>query len=88
MYGPATDGQEPREDDMRVWARGLSAVTGKAQFTFGEVCTPVACGGVSVEPGDTILADENGVLVLQPHEAAEATARAVAMQNAETCGGP
>lgn len=81
--GPATDVQELREYDMPVWARGLSTVTGKAQFTFGEFCTPISCGGVAVEPGDAILADENGVLVLKPHEIAEAAARAVGMQTAE-----
>jgi 4-hydroxy-4-methyl-2-oxoglutarate aldolase len=58
-------------------------VTGKAQFTFGEFCTTVSCGGVAVEPGDAVLADENGVLVLKPGEIAEAAARAVGMQNAE-----
>jgi regulator of RNase E activity RraA len=81
--GPATDVQELREFDMPVWARGLSTVTGKAQFTFGEFCTTVSCGGVSVEPGDAILADENGVLVLKPGDIAEAAARAVAMQDKE-----
>jgi len=39
--GPATDIQELREYDMPVWARGLSTVTGKPQFTFGEFCTPI-----------------------------------------------
>ncbi|HEX3994897.1 MAG TPA: RraA family protein, partial [Acetobacteraceae bacterium] len=81
--GPATDVQELREYDMPVCARGLSTVTGKPQFTFGEFCTPVACGGVSVEPGDAILADENGVLVMKPHEIAAAAYRAVEMQTDE-----
>jgi 4-hydroxy-4-methyl-2-oxoglutarate aldolase len=39
---PATAAQELREYDMPVSARGLSTVTGKAQFTFGEFCTRVA----------------------------------------------
>jgi regulator of RNase E activity RraA len=81
--GPATDVQELREYGLPVWARGLSVVTGKRQFEHGEFCTPVSCGGVAVEPGDAILADENGVLVLKPQEIAEAAARAVAMQEAE-----
>ena len=68
---------------MPVWARGLSVVTGKPQFAFGEFCTAVSCGGVSVEPGDAILADENGVLVLKPGDIAAAAARAVAMQREE-----
>ena len=81
--GPATDIQELREYDMPVWARGLSTVTCKRQFEHGEFCVPVSCGGVAVEPGDAILADENGVLVLKPHEIETAAARAVAMQQEE-----
>ena len=81
--GMATDIQELREYGLPVWARGLSAVTGKRQFTQGEFCVPVSCGGVAVQPGDAVLADENGVLVLKGHEITEAAGRAVAMQKAE-----
>ncbi|HTW68936.1 MAG TPA: RraA family protein [Acetobacteraceae bacterium] len=81
--GPATDVQEIREYGMPVWSRGLSTVTGKRLFQHGEFCIAVSCGGVAVEPGDAILADENGVLVMKPHEVAEAADRAVAMQKAE-----
>ena len=81
--GPATDIQELREFGLPVWARGLSTVTGKAHFKYGEFCVAISCGGVAVEPGDAILADENGVLVLKPHEIVESAQRAVAMQTAE-----
>jgi regulator of RNase E activity RraA len=81
--GPATDIQELREYGLPVWARGLSTVTGKRQFEHGEFNTAVSCGGVAVAPGDAILADENGVLVLKPHEITAAASRAVGMQEAE-----
>lgn len=81
--GMATDIQELREVGMPVWARGLSVVTGKSRFLHGEFCIAVSCGGVAVEPGDAILADENGVLVMKPSEIVEAAGRAVAMQEAE-----
>ena len=68
---------------MPVWARGLSAVTGKRTSPQGDFCIPVSCGGVAVEPGDAILADENGVLVLKPHEITEAAERAIGMQESE-----
>ena len=86
--GPATDIQELREYGLPVWARGLSTVTGKAMFRHGEFCIPVTCGGVAVSPGDAILADENGVLVLKPHEIAAAADRAVAMQREEKANFP
>ena len=66
--GPATDIDELRAYGLPVWARGLSAVTGKRLFLYGEFCTEISCGGVAVAPGDAVLADENGVLVLKPHE--------------------
>ena len=78
--GLATDIQELREFGFPVWARGLSTVTGKLEFVQGEFCVPVSCGGVAVEPGDAILADENGVLVMKSHEIAAAAAKAMAMQ--------
>ena len=81
--GMATDIQELREYGLPVWARGLSPVTGKRQFGQGEFCIPVSCGGVAVEPGDAILADENGVLVIKPHEIRAAAERAIGMQQAE-----
>jgi len=81
--GPATDIQELREYGLPVWARGLSTVTCKRQFEQGEFCVPVSCGGVAVMPGDAVLADGNGVLVLKADEIEESAARAVAMQQAE-----
>jgi regulator of RNase E activity RraA len=81
--GVATDIGELRDYGVPVWARGLSAVTGKRSYTQGEFCVPVSCGGVAVEPGDAILADENGVLVLKAHEITAAAERAIAMQDAE-----
>jgi len=81
--GMATDIGELRDYGLPVWARGLSAVTGKRSFTQGEFCVPVSCGGVSVAPGDAILADENGVLVLPAADIPAAAERAIGMQAAE-----
>jgi 4-hydroxy-4-methyl-2-oxoglutarate aldolase len=81
--GVATDIQELRQFGVPVWARGLSSVTGKRQFAQGEFCTPVSCGGVAVEPGDAVLADENGVLAMKAHEIEAAARTALGMQEAE-----
>ncbi len=80
MDGVATDVGEIRDYAMPVWARGLSTVTSKRLFDNGEFCVPISCGGVPVMPGDAILADENGVLVLKPAQIREAANRAIAMQ--------
>lgn len=33
----------------------------------GEINLPVSCGGVPVIPGDYVVADDNGVVVIPPH---------------------
>ena len=42
------------------------------------------CGGVDVNPGDVIIADECGIVVLKRAEAEAAADRAIGMQDAET----
>ena len=49
----------------------------------GEINTAVQCGGVSIEPGDLIVADRNGIVVLKPWEARKVAEKALAMQAAE-----
>ncbi|MGG0716197.1 RraA family protein [Robertmurraya massiliosenegalensis] len=62
--GPITDITSVRELNFPIYATGLSPVTTRLVGNTGEINTTIQCGGVTVEPGDTILADENGVLVL------------------------
>ncbi len=81
--GMATDIAELREHGLPVWARGLSVLTTKLKFLHGEFCVPVNLGGVPVAPGDAVLADENGVLILKPEQIEAAATKAVAMQKAE-----
>src|SRR5699024_5911975 len=61
--GPMTDIQAIKDLDFPVFATGLSPITTKIIGQSGEINTTVHCGGVSVRPGDLILADDNGVLV-------------------------
>jgi len=81
--GVATDIGEVRKYGVPLWCRGLSAVTTKRIGLAGEFCVPVSCGGVDVRPGDVIIADECGIVVLPPAEAEEIADRAIGMQGAE-----
>ena len=81
--GVATDIGEVRQYSVPLWCRGLSAVTTKRIGLAGEFCVPVSCGGVAVNPGDVIIADECGIVVLDRAEAEAAAERAIGMQDAE-----
>jgi regulator of RNase E activity RraA len=78
--GPCTDLTEIRQSVFPVWCRGLTPITTRLYNLGGTLNHVVSCGGVAVRPGDAILADESGVLVL-PREEAEAIAdQAIARQ--------
>ena len=70
--GVATDILELRATGLPVFARGTSCLTTKRVRSGGSaVNVPVQCGGIRVRPGDWVLGDDNGVIVLSPEAAAE-----------------
>jgi regulator of RNase E activity RraA len=81
--GLVTDLGELRAYGVPVWSRGTSAVTVKTLGLGGEFCVPVSCGGVGVSPGDAVLADENGILVLPAEDIRESALRALQMMKDE-----
>jgi len=66
--GPCTDQLEIEQSDFPLWCRGLAPITTRLYNLGGILNGLIACGGVPVQPGDAILADESGVLVLPPDE--------------------
>lgn len=73
--GACTDVEEVEASDFPLWCRGLAPITTRVYDLGGRMNVPVAIGGVVVMPGDAVLCDESGVLILPPGEA-EAEARA------------
>jgi len=81
--GPATDFSEIRRCDMPMWCRGPSPITTKLLGLEGAFNVPVTVGGQTVSPGDAVLADESGVLVLRPADVEAVAKRALGMQERE-----
>jgi 4-hydroxy-4-methyl-2-oxoglutarate aldolase len=81
--GYVTDAGALRKAGFPVWCRGRSPVTTKSGAGPGSLNETILCAGTKVRPGDLILADESGVCVIDPAEAADLAEAALAMQARE-----
>lgn len=73
--GTVRDIETLREIGMPVYARGTVCGAGDKEGP-GEVNFPIACGGVVVMPGDLVLGDDNGVVVVPKDDIEEVIAGA------------
>jgi regulator of RNase E activity RraA len=67
--GVIRDVAETRGRGFAVFARGVIPIPG-TKDAVGVLDGPVRCGGVTVEPGDIVVADEEGIVVVPAAQAA------------------
>ncbi len=81
--GAMTDFDEIEALSTPFFYRRLSAITTRILGTDGEINTPINCCGVEVHPGDIVVADRNGFVVLKPETAVQHMEKALQMQDEE-----
>jgi regulator of RNase E activity RraA len=66
-----------------VYALGPVPSTSVGHYRFAGADIPIVCDGVKVDPGDIIVADQDGVVVVPKAHAAEVLIKAQALDNSE-----
>lgn len=66
--------------DMPVFAAKPSAPTNLTKHHAVDIGLPIACGGVAVYPGDIVLGDADGVMIVPRHLADEVAHESVEME--------
>ena len=81
--GTCTDAQEIVQYQLPVWSRGVSPITTRLYDVGGCFNTDIVCGGAVVHPGDVVVCDASGVLVMPVTEAEADIDWALGKQQAE-----
>jgi 3-hexulose-6-phosphate synthase/6-phospho-3-hexuloisomerase len=74
--GAARDIEDIRKAGFPVFSRHISSNAGEPKG-FGEINVPIRCGGMIVRPGDYVIGDSDGVMIVPKEKAVEIANRAV-----------
>jgi regulator of RNase E activity RraA len=75
--GALRDYHRIQELDFPTYAGGAHATTSSVLHHPVDMCVPVGCGGVMVRPGDLLVGDAEGVVVIPAHVAEQVAIKAV-----------
>jgi regulator of RNase E activity RraA len=81
--GACRDVDQARDLGFPVFARAQVPVTARGRLQQRSAGAPVGLGQVTVEPGDVVMADEGGVVVIPRQRAAEVLAAARGVRERE-----
>lgn len=81
--GAVRDAPEIAAQPFPVFAAGRSASTNLSVHHAVDLDVPIACAGVAVFPGDILVGDEEGVIVIPRHLAAEIAGPAAEQEELE-----
>lgn len=84
LDGGVRDLAEIRSLEFPVYARSVTPATAVSRHASVARQIPVTCGGITVNPGDIIVAGEDGVVCVPKEKAAEVLAKAREIDERET----
>jgi regulator of RNase E activity RraA len=83
LDGAIRDVWDIRRMGLTVYARSATPRTAVGHYATVARNVPVECGGVTVRPGDIVVADEDGVVVVPQERAAEVLKKAQEIDDRE-----